>query len=498
MRMRAMVHRRTAVLKRFHSQRSVRGALAVALLMLLVIPGIAWAHAHLTKSTPGANSTLAVAPHRIQLWFSEAPELALTKIALVNADSEPVTLGAVVRADSSGLSVSAAIPGALAAGRYTVLWSTAAADGHPSHGHFAFTVLASASPAPAGAAAPESTAAPRVSTPVQQPEGTARASVTFDATAPAYVVARWISFTALLILLGVIAFRTFVLGALRQGGTPADLETSRLASGRAAILGIAAAVLLELAAAARLYFEQLVMQSAGQASDTGLISTLLWHTHWGSSWLVQVAAGLVAIIGLALAYRGDAGRARAGWLVAAIAAVVLAFTPALGGHAMASSRLTTLAVLADGAHVLGAGGWLGSLLAVVAIGIPTALRLEPAERGRAVAAMVNAFSPTALVFAGVVAVSGLFAAWLHVQHLAALWQSSYGQTLLIKLAVLALVAGAGAYNWRRVRPSLGDAHGTQRLRRSASVELIAGAIVIIVTAVLVALPTPVDLPSITL
>jgi putative copper export protein len=320
--------------------------------------------------------------------------------------------------------------------------------------------------------------------------------VTFDATAPAYVVARWISFTALLILLGVIAFRTLVLGALRKGGTPTDLETSRLASGRAAILGIAAAVLLELSAVARLYFEQLVMQSAGQASGPTLVSTLLWHTHWGWSWILQVTVGLVAIVGLALAYRGDARRANAGWMLAAVAVVVLAFTPALGGHAMASSHLTTLAVLADGAHVIGAGGWLGSLLAVVAIGIPTALRLESAERGTAVAAMVNAFSPTALAFAGIVAVSGVFAAWLHVQHLAALWQSSYGQALLIKLAVLTLVAGAGAYNWRRVRPTVGSAGGAQRVRHSASIELIAGAIVVIVTAVLVALPTPVSPPAI--
>jgi putative copper export protein len=129
---------------------------------------------------------------------------------------------------------------------------------------------------------------------------------------------------------------------------------------------------------------------------------------------------------------------------------------------------------------------------VLAAGVPAALALGPERRGPAVAALVNAFSPTALAFAGVTALTGLFAAWLHVGRPAALWETGYGQTLLVKLAVLSLVAGTGAYNWRRVRPALGDDTGTARVRRSAAAELAVGAVVLLVTAVLVATPTPAD------
>ena len=50
----------------------------------------------------------------------------------------------------------------------------------------------------------------------------------------------------------------------------------------------------------------------------------------------------------------------------------------------------------------------------------------------------------------------------------------------------------GAVNWRLLRPSLGDVGAAYRLRRSAVAELVMGAIVLAVTAVLVATPPPTD------
>ena len=143
-------------------------------------------------------------------------------------------------------------------------------------------------------------------------------------------------------------------------------------------------------------------------------------------------------------------------------------------------------------EVVGAGGWRGSVLVVVAVGIPVALTLDANDRGPAVAALINALSPLALGFAALVAASGVVSAWLHLEHVSALWQSDYGRVLLIKLGVLSLVVLTGAYNWLRVRPSLGDAQGATRIRRSAIVELLIGVVVLAVTAVLTATSTPAD------
>jgi putative copper export protein len=62
--------------------------------------------------------------------------------------------------------------------------------------------------------------------------------------------------------------------------------------------------------------------------------------------------------------------------------------------------------------------------------------------------------------------------------------------LLLKLACLVGVAGLGAFNWRVVQPRLEAGTGDELLRRSAWAELGLGALLIIVTAVLVALPAP--------
>lgn len=215
---------------------------------------------------------------------------------------------------------------------------------------------------------------------------------------------------------------------------------------------------------------------------------MLIRTTWGWGWLLQAAGILVVLLGLFAVRRGGAF----GWAPALAGAIALAFTPSLSGHAVAAQELTTLAVLADGLHVLGAGGWLGSLLLVVVVGIPVALALEPGRRATAVAALINAFSPTALGFAGLVVATGLFSAWLHLGSVSALLESGYGRTLLLKVAVLTVVFGTGAYNWLRVKPSLGTERAATHLRRSATIELAVGALVLAVTAVLVATPPPMD------
>ena len=154
-------------------------------------------------------------------------------------------------------------------------------------------------------------------------------------------------------------------------------------------------------------------------------------------------------------------------------------------------------MLADGLHVLGAGGWLGSLLAVLAVGIPVAMRLGREERGPAVAVLVQAFSPAALGFAALVTATGVLSAVFHLGSFADLWQSTYGRTLLLKIGVLSLVFGTGAYNWLRVKPALGDDEGPRRLRRSAGFEVTVGAAVLLVTAVLVATPPPTEMDALT-
>ena len=410
---------------------------------------------------------------------------------LFDPSGTAVALAPVAIAGDSRLTVVTAIRGELAAGTYTVGWQMAGRDGHVTRGRFTFTIVPGArgttlgAPPAAQPSAPP--VAPTVAPTVHRDSVSMPARTAFDAESPLYVVVRWLQFTGLLIVIGAPAFAVLVLGMVerRQGAVSPILSSART---RAAAVGLWASVSVAVAALLRLLAQTYAMRGPAQALEPAAVGTMLTSTVWGWGWILQGVAVLVAAVGFRTAVRA----ARMGWTVATSGAVLLAFTPALSGHAAAAPQLAPLAVLADGLHVIGAGGWLGSLLLVVAVGIPAAMRVADGERGRAIAALVNAYSPTALGFAALVTATGVFTAWLHLGAVSALWRTTYGETLLLKLGIVSVAAVTGAYNWLRVRPALGAPEGTARIRRSAPLELVVGALVLLVTAVLVATAPPVD------
>lgn len=476
-----------------------RGVTAVALLALVAVllqPAVAQAHAMLKSSNPPAGARLTTVPQSIRLMFTESPDLTFTRIELFDAGDASVTLGTVGYAPDSKRAVLVAIRGALDAGVYTVVWQTAGDDGHPTHGQFSFTIAPGASGT--GRATTGGEAAGGVTAPGQLPPARTHHAGTsmpgensFGAASPLYVAIRWLQFAALLTVVGAVVFRLVVLGFMARERAPRLTLIAHAATG-AARLGFVGVTLLGIAALLRLGAQSYAMHGAANVWDIALVGSMLGKTVWGWAWLLQLAGIVGAFVGFARARHSSEARPFGGWVLALLSVAVLAFTPAVSGHAVSAPRLMGLAVLADGLHVIGAGGWLGSLLFVLAVGIPTALRLEADERGPAVADLVDAFSPTALAFAGATATTGVFAAWLHLGTVRALWETAYGQTLLVKLAVLSIVAATGAYNWLRVRPALGDIEGARRVRRSATVEIAVGVLVLAVTAVLVAMPTAAD------
>jgi putative copper export protein len=79
-----------------------------------------------------------------------------------------------------------------------------------------------------------------------------------------------------------------------------------------------------------------------------------------------------------------------------------------------------------------------------------------------------------------------------MRSLAALWDTGYGQTLLLKLALVALVGAMGAYNWRFATPRLLEPGGVSRIRAAMAVEIVFAAGVLAATAALTATPPPID------
>ncbi|HEY9228937.1 MAG TPA: CopD family protein [Gemmatimonadaceae bacterium] len=169
---------------------------------------------------------------------------------------------------------------------------------------------------------------------------------------------------------------------------------------------------------------------------------IVTKTNWGRAWVIQAAATILIGLCLHLPRRFRSS----GWIIAATSSLALAATSGLSGHAFAAPAWTSLSIATDAAHVIGAAGWLGSLVFVWAVGVPALVASANDERWKNVASLVNTFSPVALTFAAIVLLTGVVSAGLRLGSVSALWESAYGRRLLVKLAVL---GGAGDRRFRR-------------------------------------------------
>ena len=452
----------------------LRSALVIA---LLLAPARVWAHAHLKRSDPAAGSRVTNALLVIRLWFTERPELSLTSASLKDADGKGIAMMSPEAGEPGDNEVRFRLSGPLLPGHYTLTWRVAASDGHPSRGTIGFTVVAESPAPPLGAAStsPIIGGTERDTAGKTSGNGTEAGEEEGNAASPANSVARALLFTALLAVIGVVAFRVLVVPRAR---TVTSQMCERMAR-RAAALGLLGSAVVILVALARLYFEMRMMSSMQMMQEAHL-NQIVTQTLWGNAFMIQVAAAIVALAAFALAMRGM----RIGWVIATISAVILAITPGLGGHAASSPRFTSLMVGADFLHVLGGASWLGSLLCVVLIGVPIAITAEGANRWEHVASLINSFSPIALASASLVVASGILASWIHLERLSSLWTTSYGKALLLKLLLVGCTLTIGAYNFRRVQPQLVNEQGVTRLRKSAGIELAVGFLILLVTGLL--------------
>lgn len=285
------------------------------------------------------------------------------------------------------------------------------------------------------------------------------------------VLLELIGFLAYFATFGAIGFRLVVLRRDAGFGTDIAGAGTAFAAARrgAATVGIVGALLLLVN-----IFASALAQSAARGTPFGTVLT----AH-GGRMLVPLVAAFVILVGFAL------GRdALAGWVLAVVGALVLVFQ----GFA------TTLKwpTLVNPIHEACASLWLGTLLVLVTVGLPVVFRASatPDERGRMTAALVNRFSPLALSAAGLLAITGITTAWRHLHRLSSLWTTPYGYTLDVKLVFVLVIIALGTWNWKRMTPRLGTEAAAGELRRSAAAELTFAGVVLVLTAILVSLPSP--------
>ena len=299
-------------------------------------------------------------------------------------------------------------------------------------------------------------------------------------------IARWGLFVGITVMLGAVALRLLVLP--RWKGTQPWHQAVPGADEASATLGFGAAVGLVFVLLLIL-LDQILLFRDPFSPFWAELDLLVTATTWGRMWQLQLLSGILAMV----AFRSVRARRepRISWRFAAATTLFCAVIPALSGHSAGVNRFHVLVVGADALHVISAGAWLGTLGALVVV-VRAAVKRGVVASDVLPGAVV-AFSPLALLSAGTLVGTGLFATWLHVGSLGGLFGSTYGRLLLAKVALVGVAAGLGAYNWRRVTPRLGSPEGAGAFMSStARSEIAMGLLVLLLTAVLVVTSHPME------
>ena len=178
----------------------------------------------------------------------------------------------------------------------------------------------------------------------------------------------------------------------------------------------------------------------GEAMTSDVLSTVLNETQFG---LVSKVRFVVAVILAAcLAYERFA---QARWLALGSA---LGFIAAIAwtGHAGSTlGAMGNLHLTADVLHLVAAAAWIGGL-------VPLTLLLAASQRHRAFAWASLArngalrFSTLGIVSVATLLVTGIVNAWILVGSIHALTVTGYGQLLMLKLGVFAIMLAFAAIN----------------------------------------------------
>lgn len=371
------------------------GGVVLGIGLILALPGgKASAHAAVESTSPTQGAIVTSAPNQVVITFSEHVQAVTSRIQVIDPDGKKIGNGTPkVVGDQLRIPVRTDGP----RGTYLVSYRVISADSHPVGGGFVYSVGA---PTPGGA--------PKA----------LNGGATDKLVATAVSVEQFIGFGGLILVVGP----TLVLGAL----WPRRLD--RTGPTKLAFWGLGAVVVASLLG---IYLEA-PYGNGGSLFSAGWseISDVL-DTTYGKAELVRIAVALVAGFLLRPTLAGRGGR----WdrPLLALLGVIAVLTWPLSGHA-GSSDVAALTVVADAIHLSAVAVWLGGLVMLAAF-------LLRKANSRELTAILPVWSNWATLSVAVLVLAGAAQALIEIGSFGALFHTTYGQLVLVKIGLLAVILG---------------------------------------------------------
>jgi copper transport protein len=439
-----------------------RRGLLVALVAAaaLALPAAAWAHAALLKTYPVASQELTTPPKEVRLVFDEVIEPRFAVISVTDAGGHQQTSGPPVRSATNPYELDVPLK-RVREGWYLVFWRVISADGHPVRGVFTFSLGPNAGPIPQFVIP----------------------SLSETAATPGLVTARWLTFLSVMIAIGLFTLRAVIARPLATG-----LRGVTVAFGVALAVALVATPVYVLAATS-----QFALRSFW---DVGALVPLMHASPFGRAFLdLELVLVLFGLAGFAAIWldRPDRPKRSLAALLALVGALLAAgaalFVPGAAGHAAQTSP-RALSIALDWLHLTAGSVWLGGLVGLLVLWWSTARE----RRAAALAVVVPRFSNVAFVSVMALIGTGTGASLLHLPTLASLWTTSYGKTILVKIALLATAMLVASVNLLKTKPALESpeppARAGAQLRSLVGIEAVLVTGAVLAAAVLSSLPPP--------
>ncbi len=441
----------------------LRGRAVLALVTAaaaLAAPAAAWAHAALLSTSPSASGVVNVPPQQVRLTYSEAVEPRFAIVSVTDAAGHNETSGPPRRSATNVDTLVVPLEH-LSEGWYLVFWRVISVDGHPVRGAFTFAVGPNPGPAPQFAVP----------------------SVSETAATPPLLIARWVVFLSLMAAIGLFALRIAIARPVVRRVAGSSLRAVSIAFLISIAVALVATPVYVLMSTAKFALRSVF--------DLGAIVPLARASAFGRGYLdlelvlALFAAAAAIVIWIDRPEREQRSVAELLGLIGAVAAAGAALlVPGLAGHA-AQTAPRALSLALDWLHLLAGSIWIGGLVGLIVLW----WSLGESRRVDGLAIAVPRFSTVAFVSVMVLIASGIWASVLHFPTLASLWETSYGQALLVKVALLLTAMLLASVNLVRTKPRLEAAGARPELGQGAVRDLrrlVGGEVLLVVGAIFVA------------
>ena len=402
-------------------------------LLLLLLPLRAEAHAGLVRSVPAIGETLEAAPGEVLLEFNEDLDSNFSSVRLLDANNAEVAPGPGSIDPTNARILRLPLP-ALQKGSYTAMFKLrSSVDGHTTEGAIPFGVGVI------------------VTTSFLPPPGTPEPAMCLPA--PQDALARWLNYAFALVAFGGLPFALLVWRPAYRAARAEKLRPEQEAADAAltntirwtAVIGGALFVL------ANGFF---LLTQAATGADVSLVQALgdplfsLLATRTGILVLARIALTVVLLVVVARLPLAGAGSSLP-WRVACALGGAALLTISLGSHGAASAQ-PLIAVPLDWLHLVAMVVWLGGLIPLIAaIGWG-----RGNEKGIVLRDLIPRFSRLALLSVGVLVLTGSYSAWLQIGRLDIIDQTTYGQAFVFKLLAFSVLLVLGYVSLRRLTPQL--------------------------------------------